>query len=787
MFVYSDQGHTTGPQQISNVEYYDRLVRETRARINTRRAGIFEVDLRLRPYGAAGPWAVSLESFTDYYGPGGAALAYERLALLRLRAVAGDPQLGARLERLRDEFVYAAGAISLDQVHEMRRRQVAEHDAANRLNAKFSPGTLVDVEYAVQMLQFRFGATHAALRTPSVYRVLDALAEAGLLGADEADQIQRAYDFFRDLINALRILRGSARDLYLPEVHAQEYDHLARRMSYREAAGFSPTQQLHVEIETRRSTVRNFIDTHLGHGSLASGTIAGVADLILSLGPEDLPGPGAAPAANVLRRLGFTQPERAADNLLRLARQAPDRMEFARLAVLACDVMALQSEPDRALNNWERFVAALAEPGHHFLILLLQPTRLELLMRVFATSQFLADTLARSPELFDWVTEPERLHRRRRPQEVAADLHSAARTTGDDHEAWLRDLRTLRRREILRIAIRDFCLQVPVTDVMDELSTVAEAFIDAALANLAAAGGQPAVLERACILALGKLGAAELNYSSDIDLVAVYDDRDLSRTAGGALGQQVSTLARGLREVLSAHSGEGAAYRVDWRLRPYGSSGELAHSFSSLVAYYAGPAGDWEVQALLRMRPVGGSRALGNALLERAQAAYARFGDDPATRRARVFSSIQRMRALALTHRSRLGQGRDVKSGVGGLREIEFLVQGLQLVHLPQVPELRCGNTIEALAALHRAGVLSAATAGQERDDYLFLRRIEHFLQVLEDRQVHTLPTSPAALTALARRMLGAGSTVAEFEERVATVTARIHATYEEHITAIHA
>ena len=771
MFVYGDQGTTTGPQQISNGEYYDRLVQETVNRISAKRAGIFEVDLRLRPYGAAGPRAVSLESFAKYYGPGGEALAYERLALIRLRAVAGDRELGARLERLRDEFVYRAGAIPLDEVHEMRRRQVAEYDAGTRLNAKFSPGTLVDVEYAVQMLQVRYGETRAALRTSSVHRALAELAQAGILAQLEAEQIHAAYDFYRALINGLRILRGSARDLYLPEPGALEYGHLARRMRYRGDAALSPAQRLHLELETRQAAVRRFIDTHLGHGSLGSGSITGVADLVLSLTDSDRVDPS---SARIFLRLGFAEPERAVANIVRLARRAPDPMEFARLAVLAGDELARQSDPDRALNNWERYVASLHDPGHHFQTLLRQPTRVELLARIFATSQFLADALVRSPELFDWVTEPNRLRRRRRLQDVVREL--------GDSPTWLPRLRTLRRREILRIAIRDYCLQAPVTDVMGELSIVAEAFIAAAVEELAK--DQPAVGERGCILAFGKLGAEELNYSSDLDLVALYDDRGLTAEQSAALAPGVTALARSLGAALSADSDEMAAYRVDWRLRPYGSSGELAHSFSVLAAYYAGPANDWEVQALLRMRPVGGNRAVGYALLDQARAAFGRLGRDPASRGARAFATIQRLRAAAVAGQAqrRLHQGRDVKSGAGGIRDIEFLVQGLQLQHLMQHPQLVCGNTVAAIEGLQRVGVLSAGSAAHLRDDYLFLRRLEHFLQVFEDRQVHVLPSSAAALGALARRMLGQGATVDQFNELVAAVTSRVRATYLHYV-----
>ena len=772
MFVFSDHGYTTGPEQIGNADYYERLVQATVQRIGAKREGIFEVDLRLRPYGAAGPRAVSLESFADYYGPGGAALAYERLALIRLRAVAGDRTLGARMERLRDELVYRAGAIPLDEVHEMRRRQVAEHGSGERLNAKFSPGALVDVEYAVQMLQVRYGPEHAVLRTSSVHRALRALAEEGILAAAEAEQVRGAYDFYRRLINALRMWRGSARDLHLPPAGSAESGHLARRMGYRDSGELSAPQHLYLELEQRRAEVRRFIDSHLGHGILGAGSVSGIGDLALILAEAGEPPPEAAP---IFRRLGFAHPERAVANLTRLVRHAPDPTEFARLAVLAADQLAVQSDPDRALNNWERYVAAVGNPEHHIQLMLLQPMRLDLLVRIFATSQFLADALVRRPALFDWVTEPRRLHRRRRIEDVVGDL--------DFGSDWLARIDAVRRREILRIAIRDYCLAAPATDVMHELSVVAEALISAAVDKLTA--DRPAVRSRACVLAFGKLGGEELNYSSDIDLVALYDDRGLPESQRAAMAQAVGELARSLDRVLAARADEMAAYRVDWRLRPYGGSGELAHSFSSLAAYYAGPANDWEVQALLRMRPVAGNRAVGEALLATARGAFARFGDDAGTRGARAFATIERLRDLAVAEHGqrRLRRGQDIKSGAGGIRDIEFLVQGLQLQHLPEHPELICGNTVTALDRLQRVGVLGSDSADLLREDYLFLRNLEHFLQVFEDRQVHVLPSSPDTLATLARRMLGAGATAERFQSLLATVTARVRAAYLRVVT----
>ena len=415
-------------------------------------------------------------------------------------------------------------------------------------------------------------------------------------------------------------------------------------------------------------------------------------------------------------------------------------------------------------------MAAVDNPEHHFQLMLLQPTRLDLLVRIFATSQFLSDALVRTPDLFDWVTEPTRLRQRRRLQDVIRDLDSGS--------GWLARIDALRRREILRIAIRDYCLQAPATDVMHELSVVAEALISAVLEQLTA--GQPEVRKRACVLAFGKLGGGELNYSSDIDLVALYDDRGLAEERRGELARAVTELARSLDRVLAARADEMAAYRVDWRLRPYGGSGELAHSLSALAAYYDGPANDWEVQALLRLRPVAGSREAGDELLARARRAFARFGSDPAERGARVFATIERLRELAVVEHGRglLRRGRDIKSGIGGIRDIEFLVQGMQIQYLARHPELICGNTVTAIERLQQLAILTPDGADQLREDYLFLRSLEHFLQVFEDRQVHVLPSSPDTLDALARRMLGTGAGAAEFQRAVTAVTERVRATY---------
>ncbi|MFH1477089.1 MAG: glutamate-ammonia-ligase adenylyltransferase [Verrucomicrobiota bacterium] len=842
LFIYSDNGHTDGPAVIENAEYFDRFVRLLAEVIQAKREGIFHVDTRLRPYGAGGPMACSLESFCRYYGParhsqetgdsgtGGTAHAYERLALTRLRTVGGDPALGAQVERLRDEFVYSVRHVNIQDLRDLRVRQLSEKTAPDRYNAKFSSGALVDLEYDVQILQVMHGGQSPRLRTPRIHEALDALAELGVLTPEESRRLAAAYYFLRQLINGLRMLRGSARDLFLPLEGSDEFAHLARRMGYQRGGALEPEQQLRVDFETHTAIVRTFIEHHFGRDSMPGQAAGNVADLVLSEAmPPDL-------RARILIKAGFRDTARANVNLLKLAglsavatapalparsatpsvaggrAGAAERQElFARLAVLACDFLRRAADPDMALNNWERFARSLPDAAAHFQLLLAQPRRLEILMGIFSASQYLADTLIRNPDFFDWVTNSTILHAERPCAVIEADLR--AFVSGCARADQSNGLRRFRRREILRIGARDICLHAPIHDITASLSALAEASIRLALEWAWESVGAGNVQERQpwehsfCILAFGKLGGNELNYSSDIDLLGVCADAlphlhqgfplcDLSTptevgfakvgtvSAGqvggqaGARCEPMELFARVLKQVgqnLSAHTEEGHAYRVDFRLRPYGQAGQLVYTVSGLADYYAKKAALWEIQALLKARPVAGNAELGAAFLEHIR---------PILRQSRpaatIILSIETLRETAI----RKAGSADVKSGLGGIRDIEFLVQGLQLMHVPNQGGLLDGNTLSALERLKTCHILPEEVAGQLQADYTFLRRVEHILQIFEDRQIHAVPQSKNARAALARRVLGPDSTVERLMTELDACQQRVRRNYTRYLLA---
>jgi glutamate-ammonia-ligase adenylyltransferase len=764
LFVYSDSGTTDGANPLTNGEFFDRLVKGVTGLIKSKREGIFQLDLRLRPFGNAGPLASSLDSFCRYYGSAGPSHSYERLALVRLRAIGGDPELGKQVERLRDEMVYFSGHVDLGELKDLREKQFMEKTGAARLNAKFSPGGLVDLEYSVQILQVTHGKEVPSLRTPLLREALEVLSEEGVLSAEESVRLINAYTFLRHLINSMRMLRGSAMDLFLPPQNSSEFAHLARRMGYSRGGALDPAEQLRIDFENHSAAVRVFVERHFGRDSIPGAIAGNAADLVLS---DQVP---RETRDAILRGGGFDHPERAYANIKSMAGEGTRRATFAKLALLAFDILKRKPDPDMALNNWERYVRARISADFHYHLLLSQPMRLELLLGIFAGSQFLSDSLVRNPGFMDWVVAPEVLHKIRETRDIEEELSRVA-SGCSSHGEWLNRLRRLRRREMLRIGIRDICLGVSTREVMLELSRLAEAFAQAVLEKRVRE--HPEWNDRFCILALGKLGGNELNYSSDIDLLGMRSDED------GKDEQEkkpyFARLMEDLRSDLSSHTEEGYAYRVDLRLRPFGRDGELVPSWSSLIRYYHDVASLWEVQAALKMRPVAGNLRLGYSFLEKIRPVLLQ-----GWKREDIARSIEKMRSAGMKTRS--GATPDVKSGMGGLRDVEFLVQGLQLIHGGRIPTLLEGNTLNALELLGKENVLPEPVALELKEDYLFLRRVEHCLQILEDRQIHAIPKDKRELKALARRLLGTDGSEDRFMEKLNGCLQRIHEAYSRYL-----
>jgi len=304
-------------------------------------------------------------------------------------------------------------------------------------------------------------------------------------------------------------------------------------------------------------------------------------------------------------------------------------------------------------------------------------------------------------------------------------------------------IRLEKYRGLLRIAARDLCGR-PFGDSLDELSLLADRCLDAAArcAQAEVGGNAPAVL------ALGKLGGHELNFSSDVDLLVVY--RLEPQVEPGDLAQRYTRMVQRLKTHLEQPSEEGFGYRVDLDLRPEGAAGVLVNPFEAALSYYESFGAEWERQALIRLRPVAGDLETGAALVEELRPFVYRklIGPD-------VLSAVREMKYRIESERREAGRDLEacLKEGPGGIRDVEFLVQAFQLLHGGRQLELRTGNVLAALAALARLGLLAEDTAAALASAYLWLRRAEHSLQLAEEQQTSRVPRDAAAQLGLARRM----------------------------------
>jgi glutamate-ammonia-ligase adenylyltransferase len=447
---------------------------------------------------------------------------------------------------------------------------------------------------------------------------------------------------------------------------------------------------------------------------------------------------------------------------------------ISRVAELLGDSLQAAADPAQAVAGIRRVLESSLNRTGLAADLLRHPWMLDALVRITGASVFFTDILVRNPEAFGWLTAEGHLHETGAGNRIARD---AARALGlfSRPERALDSLKRIHRRELLRIGSLDLLGHTDLRGVTAELSDLADVMIRSVWELgrreiLRRTGGGPAT--PAAVIALGKLGGGELNYSSDIDLMVVYGEEGTFRSdAGEEMTHQefFNRSAERLISGLSGVSGEGHLYRVDMRLRPEGKAGPLARSLRSSLLYYESRGRPWERQMLLKARPVAGDAAFGSAFLDRLTPFI-----HPRTQLRHPTADIARIKSRI---EASLSDDRNVKLAPGGIRDIEFTVQALQLLHGGREPRVRSGNTLAALDALADLGLLSEAERAGLRDAYVVLRRVEHHLQVRQNTQTHSLPADTRSLEVAARR-LGLADAVA-LESRLAVVRATVRGVYD--------
>ena len=440
---------------------------------------------------------------------------------------------------------------------------------------------------------------------------------------------------------------------------------------------------------------------------------------------------------------GAIDGQAAVRRLQRLAGpEAGTRQALADLLPYLTAALAACADPDQALINLERFAAGSDAAGT-FLHLAGNPRLIEILVTIFAGSQFLTEILLHDPRHLDVLTRRELLSRQKKTEQFHAEALQAMAEL--EPAAQLDGLRRYQHGELLRIGTSDLLDLYDLPAVTFQLSHLADGLVRACLAYAAArVSGDPAksllpgFADGFVVMAMGKLGGEELNYSSDIDLLFLCSGQAADYAH---LGQQ-------LIEALSSMTPEGFLYRVDMRLRPWGRDGALVTSLDNYVTYIEQHGMLWEKQALLKARPIAGNLALGEAALK--QIGTVMFGASPETVRTSVHAMKQRTEEIL---RAKGREWGEVKLGEGSIRDVEFVVQFLQLGYGGQDAGLRARSTLRALPRLVKAGLLTTHESRVLGDGYIFLRTVEHYLQMMHYRQTYTLPAEPGAINLLARRL----------------------------------
>jgi len=787
VYVYERDGEQAGGRTLG--QFFSRLAEEvTRALGEVTGDGlVFRVDLRLRPGGAEGPVAVSLPAALSYYEAWGQT--WERAAWLKARPVGGDRALGERVLAELVPFVHRRYLDfgTIEDLKAMKRRVDATlggPEAAR--DVKLGRGGIREVEFFVQAQQLVHGGKDPRLRVRSTLGALGALAAAGYLEPALAAALAAAYRFLRDVEHKLQIVQERRTQRVPSDPDALLA--LARRLGFRGAeavAGFEAAR-------ARHGAVVHGAFAALFHGAEEERRREAEPELALLIDELDQ----RERALRRLGQLGFRDRE-SAYRELRLLRDGPPhapasarrRAALVRLAPALLTEIARSAAPERALRHLATFVSTIGARTSYLHLLLENPGVMRLLVRLFATSEFLSAFFLRHPELLDSLVRADLMRIERTREDMAAELGERL-AAAPDLEARLDTLRRFRHEEFLRVGVHDIEGTLEPAEVGRQLTSLAETCLAAALAiargEVLARAGVPdtAASQGLAVLGLGKLGGGELVYASDLDLIFVYDPGDPAWWSGHVVPHEFFTrVAQRTISALATPTREGIAYRIDTRLRPSGNQGPLVSSLEAFAAYHRSGARLWERQALIKARVVAGPPALG-ARLEAivAEFVYGRgLGPAEVAEIAHMRARLERERGAAD------GPAVNIKTGRGGLVDVEFLVQMLELRQGHAHPAVRVRDTPGAITALAAAGLLGPGDARALAEGYAFLRALESRLRLEHDQPLEVTAADPAALLALARRLgyRGAdGEAVAALRADHARHGDAIRAVYDRHFAA---
>ncbi|MFI1563272.1 bifunctional [glutamine synthetase] adenylyltransferase/[glutamine synthetase]-adenylyl-L-tyrosine phosphorylase [Streptomyces sp. NPDC020490] len=706
---------------------------------------IWPVDANLRPEGRNGPLVRTLSSHVAYYQRW--AKTWEFQALLKARPVAGDLALGEEYIAALDPLVWQAAEREnfVADVQKMRRR-VVENIPATEIDRelKLGPGGLRDVEFAVQLLQLVHGRTDAALRSGTTLDALQALARGGYVGRADAVQLEDAYRFLRSMEHRIQLYR--LRRTHLVPVEEADRRRLGRSLGLR----IDPAAELDREWRRHTGAVRR-LHEKLFYRPLLDA-VAQLAPGEARLSPEA--------ARERLVALGYADPAAALRHLEALASGVSRKAAIQRtLLPVLLGWFADSADPDAGLLNFRKVSDALGKTPWYLRLLRDEGAAAENLARVLSAGRLAPDLLMRAPEAVALLGDGDAggLNPRGRAQ-LEQEILAAVGRAGTAEQG-VNAARGVRRRELFRTAAADIVgsygteAQPAEADQGALVDRVGAAVSDLTAATIAGTlravvrdGWGDTLPTRFAVIGMGRFGGHELGYGSDADVLFVHEPREGvdEREAADAANKVVAEMRR-LLQLPSADP----PLLIDADLRPEGKSGPLVRTLKSYEAYYRRWSLVWEAQALLRAEPVAGDEDLGRAfvgLVDPLRYPARGLGDD-------AVREIRRLKARMESER--LPRGADpklhTKLGPGGLSDVEWTVQLLQMRHGATEPGLRTTRTREALAAAAAAGLIAQEDAATLDEAWVLATRVRNAVMLVRGRAGDTFPSNARELAAVGR------------------------------------
>ena len=737
VFVYRTDGETSGAESIpgmminrvSAAEYYVKLVEEFTRFISkdTEDGFAFRVDLRLRPEGQRGSLALSLRGYEDYYEAWGQL--WEKAALLRARHIAGDDLLGADFISAVTPFIYRKylDHDTIDEIKRMKSQVEQLKSGTLSRDIKRGYGGIREIEFFIQIFQLMYGGKEPILRERSTIKALHRLVQKGMVGYEDMRHLSENYIFLRNLEHRLQQLN----DLQTHSLPAgeRELEILGRKM------GFPDGRMFLAELGSRRSRVRAIYDSLFqGHDGSAPKN-ADEDEGILSSIFWDVEMPIKQPLEDELSRRKVQDIGKAIHYLMQI-RNSTYLFQTIRGRRLLGNILpkfvekALSGDnPDAALLQLVGFSRLLAVSESYLEPIVQRPELIDSFTFVFSHSEYLSKVLMGNPEYMASLVEVAVRKRSLEESRMELDLLT-------ERKGMPAAIRIFKRLEEIRLGILMLNGEIDVTDLMRGISTTAEAVLCSLVSSQETALG---------IAAFGKLGGREIIFNSDLDIVFVtLEDPDIRDIKD----------AENLLKMLMSYTKDGVAYKVDTRLRPDGNKGTLVSSIKGISEYYLKSAQPWELQALLKARPVSGDKNTIQAFMNMRRDTLTKRGCEI------TIGDIRGMRERILRELSKDDESsgvHDIKLGIGGLEELEFAVQYLQLKHCAGVPRVAAANTIDAVDRLGEAGIISDADTELLRNIYLFYRTIETTLKLRNEttlREGSNTVRSAAILTGLAEDKL---------------------------------